>query len=383
MAGELAEELSTKHVNVDVDDVEKVISAIKSRSLSGNSGIVEEYESALETTFSTRHAIAYANGTATLQGALHAAGVSRGDDVLLPPTCPAMTALPILNIGATPVFVDVRSDNSLSIDPESLERRLTPETEAIISIPMWGYPTDIDAVTEIVADRDVTVIEDAAQAHGAKIGDSYVGTNADIGSFSTHHRKLICTGEGGFLLTDSDDHARAVAELRNFGKCEFSRKQLDSESTNFGDKFGMNYKFNAMGAAMGLAQLEKFEAKLEQRRSNARYLVESLSQAGGPNEIPTPSEYHPNYYALVLESPDSEQAGRKISERLAEDGVISDTYAYDYKPLYELPLFSEYRADCPNAEALAEKIFTVPTHEGLDRTDLEYIVEAVLSADTE
>ncbi|RQG99199.1 DegT/DnrJ/EryC1/StrS aminotransferase family protein [Natrarchaeobius oligotrophus] len=382
MIDRIERSLTTLHVGVDEDDVDEIVSAINAGSLAGNAPVVDEYERLLERQFGTSHAIAYANGTVSLQGALRAAGVGRGDEVALPPTCPVMTALPILNLGASPVFVDTKSHNSFSICPHSLRERLTPDTKAIISIPMWGYPTKIGAVNDIAAERGTVVIEDAAQAHGATIGDDYVGTNADIGSFSTHQQKVICTGEGGFLLTDSDELARKVAELRSFGICYFSRREFADHSANYGDRFGMNYKFNAMGAAMGIAQLDKFSSKLERRRTNAEYLMDQLAQENGPREIPTPPEHSPNYYALVLESRDPDRSGSEISDRLVNYNVVSDTYAYNFKPLFEYPLFSEYRTDCPNAEALTKRIFTVPTHEGLDRSELDYIIDSVLEADS-
>jgi len=217
------------------------------------------------------------------------------------------------------------------------------------------------------------------------VGEKLLGTFGAIGAFSTHERKLICTGEGGFLLTDDRELYERLLEVRAFGRMVQAREGLEAYRGKFGAVFGFNFKLNALAAALGLSQLAKLEERIAKRRANAEAILREIRTRDLPwlREIPVPQGSQSNYYALVLEvevNPDLAPAPtRQVAERLAERGVLSDTLEYDYRPLYELPLFRDYATMCPNAKALTERVIVLPTHEGLTPQDLELIVEGLRS----
>jgi perosamine synthetase len=357
-----------KFLNITPEDVESVVNALAHRNLSGKSEIVAGYEKALADWFGVRHAIAYCNGTVTLYAALLAADVKQNDEVIVLPTAPIMTVLPILAAGAKPIFVDVKAIDSFEYNLEDLLRKASPKTKAIIAVPMWGYPIDLAPLKEIAKLSGCVVIVDAAQAHGSSTGNKYTGTDADIGSFSTHERKLIATGEGGFLVTDSDDMHEKLMAIRQFGE----------RSNEIGKFFGMNFKLGAIPAALGVSQLRRLEKKLDIRNQVAKKIKEGLSGLTWLQEIAINGNSKPNYYSLVFMA-NADIAGMNVSKHLEKNEILSETLRYNFQVLYEHPLLASFRSECPMAELQTARLFTVPCHEGLKEDQVQQIIDAIRS----
>lgn len=364
--------LENKFINIDESDVDAVVAAVKRKQLAGTARIVAEYEEHLAETFGVKHALAVSSGTAALHLLLYLYDVKPGDEVIVPPTAPIMSALPILAVGAKPVFVDVQA-NSFAFDPEDLERKITPRTKAIVSVPMWGYPTDLSRVKVIAAAHSIPLIEDASHCHGSKDGDRLVGTIGDVGFFSTQERKLVATGEGGFIITDNDDIADRVKELRDFGKPFRRTPELEGYIGQYGYLFGLNFRLAAMSAALGISQLQKLLGKIEARTANAAALRNELKVPGWLKEFSITPGTTPNYYSMILLVNHPTRSAYDVAKALFEQGIVSDTYRFGIKPLYELPIFAIYKSSCPNAEQILQRIITVPTHEGLTEVDIQYI----------
>jgi perosamine synthetase len=379
----IAVELSTKHVLVGDGEIQAVTSAVQGGDLSGNARLVGDYERALARWFGARFALACSSGTAALHLALLALAVGAGDEVIVPPTAPAMTALPVLAVGARPVFADTRSPASFALDPVDVDRKRTARTKAVVSVPMWGYPADDGELVAACHGWGLPLIEDAAQAHGTRLDRDgrLAGTQGAIGCFSTHARKLVCTGEGGFVLTGDPAVAARLGTLRNLGQPARLAAPLAMPTGAFGEGFGLNYKLGAVAAALGVAQLDRLSSRLQARRRIARRLQARLADVPGLRPLPVPAGASPNHYALVLRVHlgDATLVGRA----LAADGVISDTIRYGYRPLYRLPVFSAFAPPapgCPNVEALCASTITVPCHEGLTAADERRIVAACRAA---
>jgi perosamine synthetase len=379
----VAAELSTKHVVTGDAEVQAVTSAVQGGDLSGNARLVGDYERALAHWFGARFALACSSGTAALHLALLALEVGAGDEVIVPPTAPAMTALPVLALGARPVFADTRSSASFALDVVDVDRKRTARTKAVVSVPMWGYPADDGDLAEACRLWGLPLIEDAAQAHGTRLDRDgrLAGTQGAIGCFSTHARKLVCTGEGGFVLTGDPAVAARLARLRNLGQPARLDAPLALPTGAFGEGFGLNYKLGALPAALGLAQLDRLAGRLQARRQVARRLLARLSDVPGLAPLPIPAGARPNHYALVLQVNHGDAT--LVARALAAEGVISDTVRYGYRPLYRLPVFSAFAPSapfCPNAEALCASIITVPCHEGLTADDERRVVAACQAA---
>jgi dTDP-4-amino-4,6-dideoxygalactose transaminase len=363
---ELHTVLDTGHVVIDDSDHAAIHAALDSRDLSGTSPTVADYEAALRTWFRTSDAVACASGTAAIHLALLALGVTADDQVIVPATAPAMTAMPILAVGAVPVFADIAAPTTFALDLDDLARKITDSTRAIISVPMWGYPADGPDLPAMCRRWGIPLIEDAAQAHGTVIAGRYAGTRATIGAFSTHTRKLICTGEGGFCLTDDATIAGRLRELRNLGK------QPDA---GFGATFGLNYKLGALAAALGRRQLDRLTARLNHRRATLQTVNDRMSKVPGITPFPICADGLPNGYAALFTAAD----GQSLGERLAAARITSDPTRYDYQPLYRVPALASHAPaiPCRNAEHLTSTLLTVPCHEGVGPHDLDRIAAAL------
>jgi len=368
--------LENKFINIDKSDIAVVVHAVEARQLAGTADVVMAYEHELQTYFGVKHALAVSSGTAALHLLLYLFDIKQGDEVIVPPTAPIMSALPILAVGAVPVFVDVEPD-SMAYDLQDLRHKITARTRAIVTVPMWGYPTLLGGLREIARKHQLPVIEDASHCHGSRSKEGLTGTMGDIGFFSTQERKLVATGEGGFILTNSNDYADRVREIRDFGKPVRKTLELQDYLGRYGYLFGLNFRLAAMSAALGISQVHKLPAKIEQRTANAACLREELSNMAWLREIHVDDATTPNYYSMLMRVDHPTMSASGVAQALYEQAIVSDTYRFGIQPLYKLPIFSAYETDCPNATSLLSRIITLPTHEGLSMADLKRIISAL------
>jgi len=345
-------------------ELDEIAAAMADGRLSGGAPILPVYEQALAAWFGTRRAVAVSSGTSALHAALIAAGVRPGDEVILPATAPLPTAMPILTRGATPVIVDI-APGALALDPASVSAKITGRTRAAITLPLWGYPADDHAAADILAAAGIPVIEDACQAHGTKIRGRYAGTIGLAGCFSTHDRKLLSTGEGGFVLTDDGKLADRIDYYTHLGHLK-------------GDVHGTNYKLAAPLAAIGLRRLQRLSSQLRQRQANAARILAALEPDGAVSELGYGPSDAPNYYTLVLTTTSPDTA-RSLAASLAATGLPPDSLRYGYRPLYHQPLFASYAAPCPAAEILAATTLQFPVHPGLSPASLQWVTDRIAS----
>jgi perosamine synthetase len=324
--------------------------------LSGGAPVLTVYEQALATWFGVRRAVAVNSGTSALHATLISVGVRPGDEVLVPATAPIATAMPILTCGAVPVIVDT-APGSLALDADDVSVKLSPKTRAALTLPLWGYPANDTAAAEALAAAGVPVVEDACQAHGTKIRGRHAGTQYRAGCFSTHDRKLLSTGEGGFVLTNDEELAERIDYYTRLGHLT-------------GQTHGVNYKLAGPLAAIGLRRLDGLTGQITSRRAHAARLLEGLPERGALSELSFGDQDAPNYYSLVLvASPDSAELA---AAWLAESGLPPDSIRFGYRPLYHQPIFAQYATTCPNAEATCATTLQLPVHPGLPEAALEW-----------
>jgi perosamine synthetase len=237
-----------------------------------------EFEKALANYIGVKHGRAVNSGTTAIHCALLACGVQAGDEVIVPAFTCVATLHPIEYIGARPVIVDVELD-TFGLDASRLQEAISPRTKAIIVVHLFGLAAKVEEVLPLVADREVKVIEDAALGLGARIGERHAGSLGHAACLSFHPRKMITTGEGGMVLTNSDQVAARVAELRNYGASvpaweRHKGKLFDLPAYH---QVGYNYKLTDIQAAIGLEQTRKLPAMVARRREIARRYDNSLA----------------------------------------------------------------------------------------------------------
>jgi perosamine synthetase len=315
-----------------------------------------------------RYGVACANGTVALHLALATAGLGPGDEVIVPTFTIIATANAVAYLGAEPVLVD-SEPATWNLDIGQVEAKITPRTKAIIPVHTYGHPVDMDSLNAIAQKYGLFVLEDAAEAHGARYKGRPVGSLGDAASFSFYGNKIITTGEGGMVTTDREDVARLAWNLRDHA---FSTER------HFWHKFlGYNYRITNLQAAVGLAQTEQLEKFVAARRANAAYYTGLLKQIPG---IITPPEasWVTNVfwmYGILLEK-EFPLTRDRLRQGLAKRGIETRTF---FIPMHCQPIyFDRFRGQrYPVAEDLCKRGLYLPSASNLTRADIEMVVGAI------
>jgi len=326
--------------------------------------VVADFEAAFAQYCNVKHAIATSNGTTALHVALLAHEIGPGDEVVTVPFTFIASANSVLYTGARPVFVDIEPD-SFNIDPNQIEAAITPRTRAIMPVHLFGNPADMPRILDIAERHGLIVVEDAAQAHGAAIGNERAGSWG-TGCFSFYPTKNITTGEGGMVTTNDDGVVDRARLIRAHGmRVRYYHEML-----------GFNFRMTNIHAAIGLAQIRKLESFNERRIANAAYLNERLPRH--KVQVPTvrPGTRHVFHQYTVRVLPPLDRDA--VREKLAAAGVGSEIY-YPV-PVHEQQLYRELGYGdnrFPVSERAAREVLSLPIHPGLSREDLDTIVAAV------
>jgi dTDP-4-amino-4,6-dideoxygalactose transaminase len=334
---------------------------------------VEEFERAFAAYCGVEHAVACSSGTAALQLALAAVGIGRGDDVLTVPMTFVATASAIDYTGARPVLVDIEMP-SATMDPALIEAAITPATKAIVPVHLYGQCADMDPIVEIARRRGLTLIEDAAQAHGAEYRGRRAGSFGDMACFSFYPGKnLGAYGEGGAIVTNDDALAARLRILRDWGQDRKYNHVLK----------GFNYRMDGVQGAILGVKLRHLEAWTEARRQVARWYAEAL--AGIPDiELPleVPGRRHV-WHVYALRVPAERRAA--ILEALKEHGIGAGLHYPT--PVHLQPCFAELGygpGDFPEAERHADCELSLPLYPEMTQAMVEEVSRAlaiVLGAD--
>jgi len=309
----------------EIDAVQHVLSSGKVNYWTGQE--CQLFENEFAQYHSVKHAIALANGTLALELALKALEIQPGDEVIVPARTFLATASAVIAVGGIPVCADVDSD-SQGISVQSIQSLINSKTRAIIVVHLAGWPCDMDPIVQCARDNNLRLIEDCAQAHGARYNGQLVGTFSDIAAFSFCQDKIMTTGgEGGMLITNNSQLWETAWSYKDHGK-SFQKVQAPYKSIGYQwvhDRFGSNYRMTEMQAAIGRSQLKKLDQWIEQRQKNAALLAEILS----PNpvfRIPTPKEnifcsYY-KFYAFLNSDQQSPKYSRdELLKKLNDLGI--------------------------------------------------------------
>jgi perosamine synthetase len=330
----------------------------------------EQFEEAVGRVAGTRHALAVNNGTSALMAAVTSHGLGPGDEVITSPFTFVATLNAVLHAGASVRFVDVGDD--FNIDPALLATALGPRTRAVVPVHLYGCPADMEQVEAAVAGQDVVVIEDAAQALGARVGQRPAGSFG-TGCFSFYATKNVTTGEGGAVTTDDDEIAETVRLLRDQGQRAWY---------GYG-RPGFNLRMTELQAALGVAQLARLADIVEARRRNAGLLNEGLRGIEGlllPVEPPGRSHVYHQYTVRV--TPDARMTRDELRWLLEANEIGCGLY-YP-RPVFDYDCFRHDRrvsaGAAPMATRLASEVLSLPVHPKLSSRDLDRVIDTVRRA---
>jgi perosamine synthetase len=358
----------------DEHDVSNVVESLSRGGYWTKGPFVDEFEAGLAAYFDVDHALVTNSGTTALVSALHAHGVGPGDEVLVPSFTFVATVNAVELLGATPVFVDIERD-TLGMDPAAARDCVTDDTALVLPIHCYGSACRIEDLADVATDHDVPLLEDAAEAFGTVADGRKVGTFGDTAALSFCQNKVLPTGEGGAVLTDDDDLAAAVRQIRSHGRS--SDDYFDSADSGTYPAIGSNYRMPDMVAALGCSQLAKVEDLIQGRRRVARQYHDELADVDGVSSVSgrdgEDDRHVYQLYSVVFD--DSGDRSAVVDELSARDIACK---VYWDPPVHRTEYYRD-RTDAvlPVTDDVASRVLSLPMHPELSESDIERVVDGV------
>lgn len=354
-------------VHFEKADEDLVLEVLRSGAIAQGPKVAQ-FENRFAELFGVAHAVAVNNGTTALVAALEVLDLQPGDEVITSPFTFVATLNAILRTGATATFADIRADD-FNVDPDSVAARVTDRTKVLLPVHLYGQMADMDPLETLAKARNLRIVEDAAQSHGATYRGRFAGSYG-LGTFSFYATKNITTGEGGMIATDDAVLADRLRVLRNQGM----RARYAYEMA------GSNYRLTDLQAALGIPQLERYAATVEARQRNAERLIEGLSDVPGivvPRQL---DQRNHVWHQFTIRVTEDARVGRdEFVQHLNERGVGSGVYypklVFDYDAFRTHPQVKQ--SDLPMASRIVQEVVSLPVHTALTDSDLAEVISAV------
>lgn len=362
-------------LNFDDQELKAVTETIESRWISIGPKCTE-----LEEKFAEMLGVKYAISMSNCTDALHLAcilnGIGEGDEVL----CPSLTFAASVNciryVGAHPVFCDIEGLHSMNIDPEEIEKKITPRTKAIIVVHMAGFPANMDRIMEIAQKHNLKVIEDACHGPLSEYKGKKLGTIGDVGTFSFFSNKNISTGEGGMLVTNNTELANRCKLLRSHGMTTMSYQRAAGHATSYDIvDLGYNFRMDDIRASIGIVQLKKLRPDLEKRVKVREYYLQKLSEIGNiiiPFKDNT--EFVSNYIMPIVLKDSTAEERDAFRDYLHANGIQTSNH---YPPIHKFSIYQKYNASLPITEYVCDNEVTLPMYGDLSTGEIDFIAETI------
>jgi perosamine synthetase len=356
---------------LDGNEKRYLAECINSGWISSEGPFVRRFEQEFAARVGRKHGIAVCNGSAALDAAVAALGLTAGDEVILPTFTIISCVSAILRAGAVPVVVDCESE-TWNMRADQVEDRITPRTKAIMVVHIYGLPVDMDPILALAADHRLKIIEDSAEMHGSAYRGKPCGSFGDISTFSFYPNKHVTTGEGGMIVTDDDALAERCRGLRNL--CFQSSKRFVHE------ELGWNFRMSNLQAAVGVAQLERLTEFVARKREMGRLYRDFLRGVPGIQHQPHRTPFAENIYwvyGLVLHD-DIPFDAAEAMRRLAKLNVQTRPFFW---PMHEQPVLRRAGLfageSYPTAERLARRGFYLPSGMALTEAQIRTVADAL------
>jgi len=359
----------------DKEDVQMVKEVIQRGMLWAIGPSVDKFEEMLSEYVGAKYAVVLNSGTSALHAILLAYGIGEGDEIIVPSFTFIATANAPLFVGAKPVFAEIEN-KTYGLAPEDVEKRITPKTKAILPIHYGGSPCFIHELKQVAEKHNLLLIEDACESLGATVNGKKVGTFGDCAILSFCANKVITTGEGGAVVTDSEKIYEKLKLIRSHGRAENANYFASSEDTDY-ISLGYNFRMSDITAALGIAQLGKIDKLIEMRRRNAERLSTKLS---GIAEIETPCSpdgFFHVYQMYTIKVREGRETRDALLAYLTEKGIMAKVY---FHPVHLAHFYKEklgYNEELPVTERLSEQVLTLPMYPSLTEGEVDYVAEVV------
>ncbi|OQX70981.1 aminotransferase DegT [Candidatus Parcubacteria bacterium 4484_255] len=358
------------------EDIKSVGKVIRSGKYWATGPQIEEFEQKIADYLGIKHCLAFNSGGSALFTLMHSYGFKKGDEIIVPSFTFIATAYAPLCVGAKPVFADIE-EKTLGLDPEDVERKITPHTKAIMPIHYGGMPCQIKKLRKIARNHNLILIEDAAESFGAKLKDKYVGTFGDSAILSFCQNKIFTTGEGGAIITNNDKIYEKAKLFRSYGRKVKGNYFEGAKNLDY-ITLGHNFRLSSILATLGISQLKKVDYIIKKRRKIAKHLNKKLKKIDKIVVFQEPNEdYFAVYQMYAIRVLQGEKIRDNLMQYLKDKGISTKTY---FDPVHEYTIFKKLgykNISLPKTRKLSSQVLNLPIYPGITDQELDYIIDTI------
>lgn len=360
----------------DKEDIKAVGEVIKSGMNWATGPNIEKFEKKLSKYLGTNYAVLFNSGTSALHALMLAYNIRPGDEIIVPSFTFIATANAPLFVGAKPVFAEIEEE-TLGLDPKDVKKKITKKTKAIMPVHYGGCPCKINEIKKIAKENNLILIEDAAESLGAKVNNKMVGTYGNSAMFSFCGPKVITTGEGGVIVTNSRKICEKLKLIRSHGRAEATDYFSSSQQLDY-IQLGYNFRMSNILAALGISQLKKINKIIEMRRRNAVYLTKKLSKIKDIITPKPPKNYFHLYQMYTIKIKSGKRTRDELKNHLNNKGIVAKIY---FDPIhltnFYKKTFNYRRDDLPITEKISDQVLTLPMYPHLTKKEMDYLIKEI------
>ncbi len=360
-------------IYTDDEDVNLVTKIIKRGSSWALGPEIEELENSLKNYVNADYCLTLNSGTSALHATLLAYDIHQDDEIIVPSFSFIATANSVLFVKAKPKFVDIEED-TFGLDPQSILENIGPRTKSIIPMDYGGQGCKIFDIKQIAEEKNLILIEDGAESLGSSVNGKKIGSISDSTIFSFCGNKVLTTGEGGAITTNSKKVYEKIKLIRSHGRVDTS-DYFSNPSLSQYIGLGYNWRMSSLTAALGISQLQKLDKIIKMRQENARYLSENLSKIS-QIEVPNPPSGHEHIYQMYTIMLENKKIRDDLHDFLTEKEIFSKIYFY---PIHKTQFYSKFTPtpELPITDKIANQVLTIPLYPNMTKEEKEYLVGSI------
>ena len=362
-------------IYTDDEDVSLITKIIKRGTDWAIGPEINEFENAIKNFIGCDYCVALNSGTSALHATFLAYGFKENDEIISPSFSFISTANSILFVNAKPVFADIENV-TFGLDPKSITKQITKKTKAIVPMDYGGLSCQIFEIQNIAKNNDLVLIEDAAEALGASIKRKKVGSIADSSIFSFCGNKVLTTGEGGAVVTNSKEIYEKILLIRSHGRMDKIAYFNNSSQSHY-VQLGYNWRMSSITAALGISQLNKLNRIIKMRQDNANYISSRLSKYPEIKTPQPPSEYQHIYQMYTIRLP-NKNTRDGLHNFLVDKRIFSKVY---FNPIhltsFYMEKFKTRKGLLPITEKISEEVLTLPLYPNMTSEEKDYLINSI------
>lgn len=363
-------------VYTDDEDLQLITKIVKRGSQWALGPEIEDFENMIKNYIGCDYCLTLNSGTSSLHAAYLAYGFKSDDEIIVPSFSFISTANSVLFVNATPKFADIETTN-FGLDPSLLHSVITPNTKAIVPMDYGGVSCKIEEIKKIASENNLIVIEDAAEALGTSVNGVKTGNLSDLSIFSFCGNKVLTTGEGGAITTNSKEIFDRIKLIRSHGRLDkISYFSNPSNSDYLG--IGYNWRMSSITAALGISQLGKLDKIIDLRKKISKSITSKLSKFNNQIIFPFSSEKYENIYQMYTIRLKNKQIRDKLHKFLLDKKIFSKVYFY---PIHLTPFYQEkFKSDkitLPITEMISDQVLTLPLYPNMTNEEKDYLINSI------